>query len=213
MKRRAERFPRQRRQRAAAYVLVFGGLSMAAFSTAVLINDDPPDAVSVTHWGGLLPVLVVATPVPMAEPTRLTIPAVKLDVRVGVDRTRAGGVIHPANFTDAFWLNAYGTPGTDADNTVYIAGHSSPNHAIVFDALLSRDGKPLGLAGDEITLKTNAGTLVYRFDGAAKLYDKNEIARDPEVWKVVPGRLVLVTCDQEIEGRNAVFYATLQGGA
>jgi hypothetical protein len=212
MKRRAES-PERRHLRTVLWLLTVAGLLTASLSTVALVKDDRPEAVGSSWWGALLPMLVVATHVPMAEPTRLTIPAIKLDVRVGIDHTPAGGVIHPANFTDAFWVDAYGKPGTDADNTVYIAGHSSPNHAIVFDALLSRDGEPLRLAGDEITLKTKSGTLVYRFDGAAKLYDKNAIVDDPEVWKVVPGRLVLVTCDQKTEGRNAVFYATLQGGA
>lgn len=185
---------------------------MAVFSADALTRDEPASAVA-EAWGAHLPVLAVPKEVPMAEPHRLVFPGAGLDVKVLVDRTPAGGVIKPPSYKDAYWIEAYGKPGTDADNTVYIAGHSSPDHSVVFDALLEVDGSPRDLAGQELTLATPNGTLIYRIDGAAKRYGKNELANDPDIWKIVPGRLLLVTCDQEIEGRNTVFFATLQGAA
>jgi len=192
--------------------MIVGGLSLSVLGAVNLLRDEDSAAVG-APWGANLPILVVPKSVPVAVPTRLVFPGAGLDVRVQVDKTPAGGVIRPQSFTDAYWIEAYGKPGTNADNTVYIAGHSSPNHSVVFDALLNADGSPRDLAGEELTLRTKAGSLVYRIDGAARRYDKNDLANDPDIWKIVPGRLLLVTCDQEIDGRNTVFFATLQGAA
>ncbi len=191
--------------------MLVGGLSLSVLSLTELVRDDP--VVVAAPWGANLPVLVIPKSVPVAVPTRLVFPGAGLDVRVQVDKTPPGGVIKPPSYTDVYWIEAYGKPGTNADNTVYIAGHSSPDHSVVFDALLETDGSPRDLAGEELTLNTPSGSLVYRIDGAARRYDKNALANDPEIWKIVPGRLLLVTCDQEIEGRNTVFFATLQGAS
>lgn len=153
-----------------------------------------------------------ATAVPPTDsagpPIRLLLPAAGLDAPIRADATPPGGVVDPVSYTDVAWLTAYGAPGSNATDTVYLAGHSSGEDVTVFDPLLTPGGTARDLAGEDVVVETDRSMIRYRIDGPARYLHKEEIATDPEVWRRVPGRLLLITCDQSRDDRNVVFFAS-----
>lgn len=150
--------------------------------------------------------------VALAAPTRVEVPSVGLDVKV-LPVTPEGGEIDPPTLAEAYWIEAYGTPGTDADNTVYLAGHSYDSGDAAFNPLFDRAAQvALVEAGDEIVVTTETGRLTYAVDGTER-YPKDQLADVEEVWKIVPDRLVMITCFQRNDGGasqdNLVVYAHL----
>jgi sortase (surface protein transpeptidase) len=153
------------------------------------------------------------TPVPsgVAAPLRVQVPAVGLDAAV-VPITPTGGELDPPRLDRAYWIESYGSPGPDADNTVYLAGHSVDRGAAVFDPLFDQEAQTaLVKSGDEVTITTDAGAVTYVVDETQR-YPKSQLASEAEVWRIVPGRLVLITCFQRSDGGrstdNLVVYAT-----
>ncbi|HZI96081.1 MAG TPA: class F sortase, partial [Actinomycetales bacterium] len=124
-----------------------------------------------------------------------------------------GGELDPPTLDEAYWIETYGTPGSDADNTVYLAGHSYDSGDAAFNPLFDR-AEQIALvgAGDEIVVTTDAGRLTYAVDSTER-YPKDELAGVDEVWKIVPDRLVLITCFQRNDGGasqdNLVVFASL----
>ena len=160
---------------------------------------------------------IAAEPVPQAEPERLRIPVIDFaaDVRgLAVDDS---GVIRPPTVDAAYWLEDYGLAGSDATETVYLAGHSSAAGTSVFDPLVDRaqDASTLQV-GDELLVDTEEGTVVYLVQ-ALKRYDKTELPDIDDLWTTSPGRLVLITCYYEQGATSApdnfVVYARLAPGA
>ncbi len=144
-------------------------------------------------------------------PIRVQVPAVGLDAAV-VPITPAGGELDPPRLDRAYWIESYGSPGPDATNTVYLAGHSIDRGAAVFDPLFDQERQTaLVKSGDEVTITTDAGAVTYVVDETQR-YPKSELANEAEVWRIVPGRLVLITCFQRNGGGqstdNLVVYAT-----
>ncbi|TDN90850.1 class F sortase [Microbacterium sp. BK668] len=129
--------------------------------------------------------------VPVAVPTRLVFPAARIDGPVEeytADDAAAEGGINPAGLDTISWYSGVADPmpGTDARNTVYIFGHSWIEPAVFNDLKSVRPG-------DEATLTTSNGELVYRVDEILTM-SKPDFTQDPRVAAIVPGRLALVTC-------------------
>jgi hypothetical protein len=203
-----------RRRLAAGTALVIAGTTVAVLATVLSGGSVPvrvaPTGVSHDAPATPSPSLTPAPEVVLgAPPERMVIPALGFDSVVGVDSTQPGGEVAPVLADRPYWLNAYGVPGTDAQNTVYIAGHSSGDGWAIFDKLLGAGLEPIDLTGQEIRLYTANGALSYWVSGPAVLYPKSQIADAAEVWAVRPGRLVIVTCDWNDRSRNIVFTAEL----
>lgn len=159
-----------------------------------------------------LPPEGVALPTPSSD-VHVTVPALGLDLPV-LPHTPRGGAINPPTLTAAYWIEPYGDPvGTagEADNTLYLAAHSTGTGEYGFDPLMETDGGGSTLdAGDVVEVSTPEGTVSYTVERTER-YAKGELAEATEVWEAAPGRLVLITCFQRGGGRasneNLVVFA------
>ena len=146
-------------------------------------------------------------PTPEPTPTPLKSSSVHLVVDdVGLDlpvlpTTPRRGVINPPTLREAYWIEPYGEPGPDADNTVYIAAHSWAAGDAAFNPLIDVAGQDSAVQpGDEVEVSTPSGTTRYTVTGAER-YAKGALPGASEVWEAHPGRLVLITCFQHDDGR------------
>ena len=137
---------------------------------------------------------------PRASSVRLEVPSVGLDVPV-LPYTPRGGVIDPPSMVDGYWVQPYGEPGTEPDNTVYIAGHSWTKGAAAFNALMPGDHGAGVSTGDVVTVQTPGGSVDYTVSRTER-YDKDDLPDATDVWTVMPGRLVLITCFVDDAGRT-----------
>lgn len=134
-----------------------------------------------------------------------------------------GEDIVPDGFDTARWVKApdMGTPSSDARLPVFITGHTHPSKAAVFNPLYDRATSTSYVqVGDEFLLPTEASRaagadpLRYIVTGV-KDYPKGVVETDAEneIWQIVPGRLVIVTCFQNPSGTrstdNFVVFAQL----
>ena len=108
----------------------------------------------------------------------------------------------PPDTLDGYWLTPYGMPGEGSENTTYITGHSWEDR----DAPFNRLSDP-GLVGSEIELETGSGTLEYVVDSVVT-HDKNTL-KDSDIWRIVPDRLVIVSCyTEDLWWKNVVLTAS-----
>lgn len=146
---------------------------------------------------------------PAAAPVRLTVPAARIDQPVlplspTADDLAAQSIVPPMTM-DAYWLTSYGRPGEGSANTTYISGHSWEGADAPFDRL-STDVAP----GDSVLLGTETGRVAYVVESVTT-YDKDTL-KDSEIWRVVPGRLVLISCfTADPWGKNVVVTAAPAG--
>ncbi|WP_025157759.1 class F sortase [Leifsonia aquatica] len=150
-------------------------------------------------------------PLVPGQPTRVDIPSIGLSVNVGRMAVPAGGTVDPPTARSAYWLSEYGAATADTDNTVYIAGHTYRGGAAAFNPLLDVPHSSYTVhPGDHILVTVPEGRVDYVVDDT-ELYEKVDVAQQAELWKRVPGRLVLVTCFQYDGGtsshQNFVVYA------
>jgi hypothetical protein len=166
--------------------------------------DEPPQPT--------LPPPGTTLPTPSSD-VHVTIPAVDLDLPV-LPHTPRGGTINPPTLTAAYWIQPYGEPvgvAEQADNTLYLAAHSTGTGEYGFDPLMQTDGGGSTLqAGDVIEVSTPQGTADYTVERTER-YAKGALDDATEVWEAAPGRLVLITCFQDGAGRasteNLVVFA------
>lgn len=137
---------------------------------------------------------------PQSSSVRLEVPSVGLDVGV-LPLTPKGGVIDPPTMVDSYWVEPYGEPGTAPDNTVYIAGHSWTKGSAAFNALMPGNHGSGVSTGDVVSVHTPVGTVDYTVSRTER-YDKDELPGATDVWTVMPGRLVLITCFVNDDGRT-----------
>ncbi len=176
---------------------------VAAALSAAPVDEAPQPALP--SEGATLP-----TP---SSAVHVSVPALDLDLPV-LPHTPRGGAINPPTLTAAYWIQPYGEPvgaAGQADNTIYLAAHSTGTGEYGFDPLMETDGGGSTLdAGDVIEVSTPQGTAGYTVDHTER-YAKGELADATEVWEAVPGRLVLITCVQRGGGRasteNLVVFA------
>lgn len=191
---------------AAATLLVLGGVSLAAAGAA---SDLSPQSAA-TRGGVAPPPLVSAPPrvqvtttptsslsvvphVPASPPLLVEAPSIGLRAEVAPytdeDVASAGGAVRPPDLWTVSWWTGGGTPGTDADNTVYLYGHTWREPA-VFNGV--KDLVP----GDSVVVTTQTGRVTYRVERSF-LVDKPELPDNPAVTEVVAGRLLLLGCYRE----------------
>ncbi|RFU18912.1 class F sortase [Geodermatophilus marinus] len=157
----------------------------------------PPDEAQPT-----LPPEGTVLPTPSSA-VHVTVPALGLDLPV-LPLTPRRGAINPPTLTAAYWIEPYGDPvgaAGQADNTLYLAAHSTGTGAYGFDPLMEPDGGGSTLeAGDVIEVSTPEGTVSYTVEHTRR-YAKGQLPDAAEVWEAAPGRLVLITCFQRGNGR------------
>jgi hypothetical protein len=159
-----------------------------------------------------LPPEGVVLPTPSSD-VHVVVPGLELDLPV-LPLTPRNGTINPPTLTAAYWLDPYGDPvgsPEQADNTLYLAAHSTGTGEYGFDPLMESDGGGSTLeAGDVIEVSTPQGTVDYTVERTER-YAKGELPGASEVWEAHPGRLVLITCFQRGGGRasteNLVVFA------
>ncbi|WP_299956421.1 class F sortase [uncultured Modestobacter sp.] len=144
----------------------------------------------------------VDTPVepPKSSSVRLELPSVGVDVAV-LPLTPTGGVIDPPTMADSYWVRPYGEPGAQPDNTVYIAGHSWTKGAAAFNPLMPGDHGAGVSTGDVVTVETPDSSVDYTITRTER-YSKDALPGATDVWTVMPGRLVLITCFVDDDGRT-----------
>lgn len=214
-----------RRTAAVAAVLALGVAGGTVLAVGLADGEQPaaaagsPDPVAVAtaapHAEEAQPTLPpegVVLPTPSSD-VHVAIPALDMDLPV-LPLSPRNGTINPPTLTAAYWLDPYGDPvgsAEQADNTLYLAAHSTGTGEYGFDPLMESDGggSTLG-AGDVIEVSTPQGTVDYTVERTER-YAKGELPGAGEVWEAHPGRLVLITCFQRGGGRasteNLVVFA------
>ena len=137
-------------------------------------------------------------------PRRLVVPMLGVDAPV-VPITAPGGVLLPPSDPQVLgWWRDGAQPGA-ARGGALITGHTVSSGGGAFDDLetLRR--------GDEVRVRTPDRVLRYEVTGV-RIYHKARIARDAErlFSQTVPGRLVLITCEDwngSFYESNAVIFA------
>ena len=214
------------RRRAGTRWAAVGGLGAVAALSAVLLTgpwgaedtgSPAPTATAPVEASSVMPPSAAATRTPSvaapaadrpaaAAPVRLTVEDARFDVTVlpltPSEQELATELLVPPDTLDGYWLTPYGMPGEGSENTTYITGHSWEDR----DAPFNRLSDP-GLVGSEIELETGSGTLEYVVDSVVT-HDKNTL-KDSDIWRIVPDRLVIVSCyTEDLWGKNVVLTAS-----
>lgn len=151
--------------------------------------------------------------VPQSAPKLLEAPSIALRAAVTpytpAEAAANGGAVTPSTLWAVAWWTGGGTPGTDAENTVYLYGHTWKEPA-VFNRV--KELEP----GAAVHVTTVSGRVHYVVDGSFTV-PKTELADHPAVSAAVPGRLVLIGCYRETgleehTTRNVVVTAHLERG-
>ncbi|MGX5356841.1 class F sortase [Kocuria sp. KH4] len=214
-----------RRRSGARWAAAAGGLGAAALLSTVLLTDPlgatPPQPVPPAPAASATAAPAPTAPsAPAAEaarepdasrpqaaaPVRMRVDDAQLDVAVlplaPSEQELATEMLVPPDTLDGYWLTPYGRPGEGSENTTYITGHSWEGR----DAPFNRLSDP-GLVGSRIELETETGTLEYQVDSVVT-HDKNTL-KDSDIWRIVPDRLVVVSCyTEDLWGKNVVLTAS-----
>ena len=182
----------------------------AAPAPAVPGNPTPTPSGTAAATANPTPTRAAAAPQPVlppaAAPLRIVYPSAGLDVAVHpLDPTPAEiesqSIVPPISF-DGYWVTNFGTPGAGSANTTYIMGHSWEGVDAPFNRLSSA-----AAPGDTFEVTTSAGTISYRVDSIST-EDKSTL-KDSPIWRVVPNRVVLISCyAQDLFGKNVVLVAS-----
>lgn len=147
------------------------------------------------------------------QPLRVRSAELGLDVPILPSRLPADRRFNPPSNVLAYWLDEYGSAGPTATNTLYLAAHSWNTGYAAFNPLMNiAAGTARVKTGQQLQILTSAGNYQYRVTQIAD-YRKTSIESAKELWRAVPGRLVLVTCFQLNDAganRNLVIYAQLE---
>ncbi|TCO49070.1 LPXTG-site transpeptidase (sortase) family protein [Kribbella antiqua] len=144
-------------------------------------------------------------PVRPGNPVKVSVPTLGVSARVLGIRVRDGALIPPSNPRLVGWWSDGAQPGA-AEGSAVITGHTVHDGGGAFDDLDQL------AAGDPVKVTTGRGAINYRVSSVT-IYRKKALAT--AATKVfsqsVPGRLVLITCD-DWDGTaylsNAVVIAT-----
>lgn len=148
--------------------------------------------------------------VPASDPRVLEVPEIKLKATVTPYTPQQvaahDGAVKPSSLWEVAWWTGGGTPGSHADNTVYLYGHTWKEPA-VFNRI-----KELR-RGDAVFVTTRTGRLRYVVDSSFTV-DKPDLSKTPAVAAGIPGRLLLLGCYRETgreehTTRNVVVVAHL----
>jgi LPXTG-site transpeptidase (sortase) family protein len=139
------------------------------------------------------------------DPVRVSVPSLGVSTRVLPIRARGGSLIPPSNPRLVGWWSDGARPGAAAGSAV-ITGHTVHTGGGAFDDLDQL------APGDTVTVTTRRGTIEYVVSSVTT-YRKKALAKQAQqvFSQSVPGRLVLVTCE-DWDGTaylsNAVVIAT-----
>ena len=174
-----------------------------------------PSATTTSPNTGLptaIPATAVLLPVLMAAPLSLSIPRIGLEATIeeytdAMLRATRGNV-NPERSDTVAWWSGGGTPGVDANGTVFMFGHSWIEEA-VFNHL-----KDLQL-GDEIFVTTGNGTLRYVVKAEPFSIAKSSFSANERITNAPPKSLILATCFREtgnelVTTENFAVVAELQ---
>lgn len=140
-----------------------------------------------------------------SPPQRISYPAAEIELPVlpltPSPKELDAGLLVPPVTRDAYWLTPYGQPGSGSRNTTYIVAHSWEDAEAPFNRLSSHSAP-----GDALSISTATGTVRYRVESITT-HDKNTL-RNSDVWRIVPGRLVLISCyTEDLWGKNVIVTA------
>lgn len=90
----------------------------------------------------------------------------------------------------------------DAANTCYVYGHDYRDNTAVLSTFYEDMSE-----GDTVTITTATTTITYRLEQKFH-HDKSSVTQNEEFTRIVPGRLVVVTCNSE--GKRDAFGNTTQ---
>jgi len=129
------------------------------------------------------------------QPVGWTLRIDALGIAAPIDGMKAkNGVVDPPTHDAAYWLSDYGAPSAKATNTVYLVGHSWSKGPAVFNSFTDAASQQSRIpVGTTIVVAAGSGPLTYVVDATAK-YAKSQLTTTKDVWAIVPGRLVLITC-------------------
>jgi LPXTG-site transpeptidase (sortase) family protein len=124
-----------------------------------------------------------------ANPVRVSVPSLGVSARVLGIRARGGALIPPSDPRLVGWWSAGARPGA-ATGSAVITGHTVHDGGGAFDDLDQLT------AGDAVMVTTGRGTIDYVVSSVT-IYRKKALATQAaQVFnQSVPGRLVLVTCE------------------
>ena len=151
------------------------------------------------------PATTTSAPANPANPVRVSVPSLGVSARVLGIRARSGALIPPSNPRLVGWWSDGARPGA-AKGSAVITGHTVHDGGGAFDDLGHLT------AGDAVMVTTGRGTIDYVVSSVTT-YRKKALAKQAaQVFdQSVPGRLVLVTCE-DWDGTaylsNAVVIAT-----
>ncbi len=131
--------------------------------------------------------------VPESEPTLVEAPSIGLRAAVTpftpAEVAAHGGAVEPSTLWEVAWWTGGGAPGSHADNTVYLYGHTWKDPA-VFNRVKDLE------QGASVFVTTRAGRLEYVVDGSFTV-TKADLDDHPAVRAACPGRLLLIGCYRE----------------
>src|SRR6266540_3403692 len=138
------------------------------------------------------------------RPQRITVPELGVSAKVVGITARDGALDPPSNPREVGWWSEGAKPGAKKGSAVMTA-HTVHTGGGAFDHLEDLS------AGDSVIILTDKGNLRYEVDWV-RIYRKQSLAKHAaEVFdQSVPGRLVLITCDDwngSVYLSNAVVVA------
>lgn len=185
--------------------LVGAGTALAVVLIALVISlvtgDDPAPA----------PVPPAISALPSDQPRSLAVPAIGLKAAVVPIAIDPAGVLTPPASPLVGWWTRSAVPG-QSTGQMLITGHTIHDGYGVMNRL--GDVQP----GDVVSVSTDEGTVRYRTD-KVEVLSKQELADNAQELfgqDRGDGRLVLVTCDDFVDGEyqsNIVLFATPVDGA
>lgn len=130
-----------------------------------------------------------AAPFHSGVPVRLVVPALHVDAPVVPISAPGGVLLPPSDPRTLGWWRDGARPGA-ATGSALITGHTVHTGGGAFDDLETL------APGDEVRVETRRGEVRYVVS-AARVYRKSTLARDAQrlFSQTVPGRLVLITCE------------------
>lgn len=148
--------------------------------------------------------------IPQSAPRLVEAPSIGLKAAITpytpAQVAASGGAVNPSTLWTVAWWTGGGRPGSDADNTVYLYGHTWKEPA-VFNHL--KDLEPRA----EVFVTTRNGRLRYVVDSSFTVL-KKDLDNHPAVVAVQPGHLLLIGCyrktgREDSTTRNVVVSAHL----
>ena len=210
---------------ASAIALIALGVFAHTFQAAAITYSSPEDVTaasspvppgipnprtapeSATDRGYVDPAPVI----PASYPSRLFIPALKIDANVqDVGITARGSIGSPNNFTDVGWYDLGVTPGNPG--TALIDGHVDNGLALagVFKHLSDISD------GDHVYITTHGGTKLDFLVTSVSIYDYQSVPLAQMMASSSGSQLILITCDgawvgdQKTYDKRLVVTAELQ---